>query len=68
MKIINPFGKSNNESQAKPNACMCHGSAAFQSARGSDGCFVCGCHCGSDPTVTKGNSSSARWTIRRSAL
>ena len=55
MKIINPIGRevqSNTGNQ--PKACMCN-----TSARGSGGCFTCGCHCGNDVTVTSGNSSTA---------
>lgn len=46
-------------------ACMCSSKKNFANAKGSDGCFHCGCSC-SDNTVNSGNNSSAFWTIRSS--
>lgn len=64
MKLINPAG-SVSATTVQPRACMCSTESGFATAKGSDGCFHCGCSCSSN-TVNSGNSSSATWTVRQS--
>ena len=65
MKLINPAGNAMTPdgNTIQPRACMCSSKKNFANAKGSDGCFHCGCSC-SDNTVNSGNNSSAFWTIR----
>ncbi len=67
MKLINPAGSSalSNGQTIQPYACACSTKAAFANAKGSDGCFHCGCSC-SNNTVNSGNASGATWTVRSS--
>ena len=71
MKLINPIGRTVSPNVLAagagltPSACMCSTESAFAKAKGSDGCFHCGCSCSSN-TVNSGNSSNAFWTIRSS--
>ena len=67
MKVINPVGRDVNtgvEAHASVlRACMCEwDEASFAAAKGSDGCFHCGCNCG----MTNGNTQKATITIRKS--
>lgn len=67
MKLINPAGSValTNGTEVQPRACMCSSRSGFANAKGSDGCFHCGCSC-SNNTVNSGNASNATWTIRKS--
>lgn len=67
MQLVNPLGNSANaEGPAiQPRACMCSTESGFANAKGSDGCFHCGCSC-SNNSVNSGNASTATWTIRQS--
>lgn len=67
MKVINPVGRKAStgfEAKYDLRACMCNNE--FASARTSnDGCFKCGCDCGSTDFYSA-NKSVAFSTIRKS--
>jgi len=69
MKLINPVGSTalsggmGNEAAA----CICSSKKGFANAKGSDGCFHCGCSCSTN-TVNSGNASNATWTARKSGI
>lgn len=67
MKLINPVGSNEltSSSVIQPRACMCSSQSGFANAKGSDGCFHCGCSCSTN-TVNSGNASNATWTVRQS--
>lgn len=47
MKLINPAGNAMTPdgNTIQPRACMCSSKKNFANAKGSDGCFHCGCSC-----------------------
>lgn len=64
MKFINPIGRTPG-SGVRPSACQC--SSGYAGYRGNDdGCFHCGCGCGSDGEYRTGNRVNSVRTMRSS--
>lgn len=63
MKIVNPLGKNvnkNEEVSADPRGCMCSsGSNTVRNNAGS--CFVCGCNCSTENSLTREYNRSAAY-------
>lgn len=70
MKFLYPLGRKAGDNEVTPQACQCSGgSALYAAARtANDGCFHCGCSCGTDGAYRTGNRVNALRTFRSSTL
>jgi len=70
MKFLYPLGRKPGDGGATPQACQCSGSTELYSATrtANDGCFHCGCSCGSNGEYRTGNRVNAIRTFRSSTL
>lgn len=66
MNLIDPFDKTSAVAEGpQTRACMCNTNSTFNSGKGTDECFHCGCACGGT-YYSSGNDFSAFITPWRS--